>query len=84
MTFELDGFTIEIDEKVIHPGHKAIGMGGPWEYSCPAEGPEIEYIAARVTRNGRDKNISPRALIRCLERRLGEDWDDIRNKTYRF
>lgn len=75
LELELDGYKIELDGKVIYPGHPAIGMRGPWEYSCPSEAPEIEYTTARVIRNGREKNISPQALIRCLERRLGEDWD---------
>lgn len=68
MIFELDGWTIEIDEKVIHPGYPECRKGHPDHWS-QAEGADIEYISARVIRNGREKNISPKALINCLERR---------------
>jgi hypothetical protein len=69
ISIDLSGITIELDEHVVHPACPAIGMGGPWEYSSPAEGAEVEYTSARVIRNGRVREVNPEGIIEALERR---------------
>ena len=71
---EMPGYTVELDERVIHPACAAVGMDGPWEYSSPAEDAEIEYVGARLVRNGRTKEINPANAVIAIKRRLGEDW----------
>lgn len=75
ITFKLHDHTfVELRGKVINRGTKG-NCSGPWEYSWPPEGPEIEYVKAWIIRNNVYRQVSPQRLIAALERRYGEDWE---------
>lgn len=71
----LDGFIIELDGYIIHPGYRG-KYQGPWEYSYPSEAPEIEYVKARVIRGSHVKQVSATGMIEALRRRLGSNWEE--------